>query len=95
MVGIARILAIHIGINCYCYFCVRYFIDHTIELTGSKGQDFWRQRAKQLPEDPEMLVTGEEVASALLTWLEELVGEGPEDSEDSEEEPEKEVRKMC
>ncbi|CAK9087478.1 unnamed protein product [Durusdinium trenchii] len=44
---------------------LRYFMDRTIELTGLEGQDFWRQRATQLPEDPEMLVTGEEVASAL------------------------------
>lgn len=82
---------------------LRYFMDRTIEMTGTEGQDFWRQRAKQLPEDPEMLVTGEEVASALLTWLEDLVGEGPgedeeeeEDSaaEDDEEEPEREASAM-
>jgi len=76
---------------------LRYFMDRTIENTGAEGQDFWRQRAKQLPGDSEMLVTGEEVASALLTWLEDLVGEGPgedeeeEDSAEDDEEPEREA----
>ncbi|CAJ1423603.1 unnamed protein product [Effrenium voratum] len=73
----------------------RYFMDRTISLTGPEGEAFWRQVAGELPEDPEMLVTGEEVASAMLAWLEQLVGEGPGDEEDSadddEDEPEREA----
>ncbi|CAE7203307.1 Ube3c [Symbiodinium sp. CCMP2592] len=55
---------------------LRYFIGRTTALTGAEGEAFWRKQARQLPEDPEMLVTGEEVASAMLTWLEQLVDEG-------------------
>lgn len=69
---------------------LRYFIGRTTALTGAEGEAFWRKQARQLPEDPEMLVTGEEVASAMLTWLEQLVDEGlgeeDEDTGDDEEE---------
>ncbi|CAE7560280.1 Ube3c [Symbiodinium natans] len=81
---------------------LRYFIGRTTALTGAEGEAFWRRQARQLPEDPEMLVTGEEVASAMLTWLEQLVDEGlsgegedDEDSGDEEEEPEVGIERVA
>jgi len=53
---------------------LRFFIKKTISVAGREGERFWQDQAARLPAD-ELLVTGEEVASALLAWLEELVEE--------------------
>lgn len=64
---------------------LRYFIHRTMSFTGPEGEPFWRRQADQLPED-NVWVTGEEVDSALLAWLEELVDEDRDDEEVEEEE---------
>lgn len=51
---------------------LRYFIERTIGVAGPDGEAYWRGQAAQLPAD-DICVTGEEVASAILAWLEELV----------------------
>lgn len=51
---------------------LRYFIKRTTNVAGPHGATFWNRQAEELPEDS-TLVTGEEVASALLSWLEDLV----------------------
>ncbi|CAE8736258.1 unnamed protein product [Polarella glacialis] len=51
---------------------IRYFIECATSRSGPEGETFWQQQAAQLPED-NVCVTGEEVASALLAWLEQLV----------------------
>lgn len=51
---------------------LRYFMRQTTIVAGPQGATFWERQAQELPEDS-MLVTGEEVASALLSWLEDLV----------------------
>lgn len=55
---------------------LRYFIDRTVNIAGNAGPDgraYWQAKADELPQDDGLCVTGEEVASALLAWLEELV----------------------
>lgn len=56
---------------------IRFFIERTIQIAGPDGEAYWRAQAAQLPSD-DVLVTGEEVASALLAWLEQLVADGGE-----------------
>lgn len=51
---------------------LRYFIRRATLVAGPQGAAFWERQAEELPEDSTM-VTGEEVASALLSWLEDLV----------------------
>lgn len=59
---------------------LRYFIMKTIEVAGEEGEGFWREQAESLPGD-EVLVTGDEVATALLAWLEQLVDGDDEDDD--------------
>lgn len=49
---------------------------------GPGGESFWKSQAESLPDD-ETLVTGEEVATALLEWLKELVDVDDDGDEDS------------
>eukprot|EP00929_Paragymnodinium_shiwhaense_P023336 TRINITY_DN14632_c0_g1_i2.p1 TRINITY_DN14632_c0_g1~~TRINITY_DN14632_c0_g1_i2.p1 ORF type:complete len:588 (+),score=114.46 TRINITY_DN14632_c0_g1_i2:138-1901(+) len=51
---------------------LRYFIERTMHVAGPEGATYWQSQAELLPED-EISVTGEEVASAFLAWLEDLV----------------------
>jgi len=64
---------------------LRYFIERTTEVArGPEGKQYWRERIAHLPVG-DVFVTGEEVASALLSWLEELVCEDIlEDADDDE-----------
>eukprot|EP00930_Biecheleria_cincta_P051252 TRINITY_DN36409_c0_g1_i1.p1 TRINITY_DN36409_c0_g1~~TRINITY_DN36409_c0_g1_i1.p1 ORF type:complete len:512 (-),score=94.70 TRINITY_DN36409_c0_g1_i1:31-1542(-) len=68
---------------------LRWFIHRTMSFTGPEGEPFWRRQAAQLPAD-NVWVTGEEVDSALLAWLEELVDEDRDDEEEEEEDVEDE-----
>ncbi|CAK0878653.1 unnamed protein product [Prorocentrum cordatum] len=52
---------------------LRYFIERSMGELGPDGQHFWRTRAEGLPVDE--AVSGEEVAAALLVWLEHLLDE--------------------
>eukprot|EP00928_Gymnodinium_smaydae_P046746 TRINITY_DN31164_c0_g1_i1.p1 TRINITY_DN31164_c0_g1~~TRINITY_DN31164_c0_g1_i1.p1 ORF type:complete len:591 (-),score=120.43 TRINITY_DN31164_c0_g1_i1:260-2002(-) len=61
---------------------LRYFIEKTTHRAGPEGTVYWQNQADLLPED-HVVVTGEEVASALLAWLEDLVEAGAD--EDGEE----------
>merc|ERR1711971_16637 len=63
---------------------LRYFIEQTIRLAEHDGEEYWRQQAATLPPD-DVCVTGEEVASALLTWLEQLVNS--DDGDDGYDSP--------
>mmetsp|Transcript_26362 Transcript_26362/g.48144 ORF Transcript_26362/g.48144 Transcript_26362/m.48144 type:complete len:584 (+) Transcript_26362:82-1833(+) len=51
---------------------LRFFIIRAQSVGGAEGQRFWDFPLSRLPEDDER-VTGEEVASAVLTWLEMLM----------------------
>lgn len=68
---------------------LRYFIEKAGEKAEPEGVSYWRAQLELLPPDPTN-VTGEEVASALLAWLEDLVGDEEEMEEDEEEEEEEE-----
>mmetsp|Transcript_92751 Transcript_92751/g.258350 ORF Transcript_92751/g.258350 Transcript_92751/m.258350 type:complete len:365 (-) Transcript_92751:8-1102(-) len=57
---------------------LRYLIADTMREAGPEGESFWRRRAAQLPDDT-VYVTGEELASALLEWLQQLVDSGSHD----------------
>lgn len=68
------------GRSAYSVREIRYFIEKTIEIAGPEGGEYWRQQAMQLPDDS-VCVDGEEVASALLAWLEELADTDEDDAQ--------------
>mmetsp|Transcript_48926 Transcript_48926/g.124546 ORF Transcript_48926/g.124546 Transcript_48926/m.124546 type:complete len:544 (-) Transcript_48926:90-1721(-) len=60
---------------------IKYFIREAMNVVGPEGEGYWQGLADSLPPDPKCCVTGEEVASALLAWLEELVCSEDNDDE--------------
>lgn len=67
---------------------LRFYISKTIEFVcqefGPGSEAYWCLRSDSLPSD-DTQVTGDELACALLTWLEELVNEDDGDDGDRDE----------